>query len=171
MSLPFYMGQVPTADDFNALAVKAELAAPGGAATIGYGSTTVAGALATVTAPPVSSVAGRTGAITLTAADVNGVAQLNGDGAQNFFVANATGSAHAVPLGQADLRYAPFWFWWWWWCIQRRSPIATRLHCVWVPGDYGGGFGGITGHAASQVFPGGPNRSWGYPSLPTNGFG
>jgi hypothetical protein len=42
MSLPFFTGQVPTAADFNALAVKADLAT----------------ALASITAPLVTSVAG-----------------------------------------------------------------------------------------------------------------
>lgn len=108
MTTPFYTGQIPTAADFNALAVKTDLAAPGGAATIGYGSTTVAAALAAVTAPLVTSVAGRVGDVVLTASDVSGVATLNGNASQNFSVATASGPAHAVPLAQADLRYAPF---------------------------------------------------------------
>ena len=107
MSLPFYTGQIPTADDFNALAVKADLAASGGASQIGYGLSTVADALAAVTAPPVISVAGKVGAVTLTHSDVAGVAQLQGDATQNFSVKNATGAQHAVPLAQADSRYAP----------------------------------------------------------------
>ena len=39
MSLPFYTGQIPTADDFNALAVKADLSSSSGASLIGYGAT------------------------------------------------------------------------------------------------------------------------------------
>jgi hypothetical protein len=58
MSLPFFTGQVPTAADFNALAVKADLASAGGAALIGFGGSTVATALASITAPLVTSVAG-----------------------------------------------------------------------------------------------------------------
>ena len=105
--LPFYTGQVPTADDFTALAVKAELASSAGASMIGYGATTVAAILASISAPAVTSVAGKTGAVTLAFGDVSGVAALTGDPLQNFSVKDATGTQHAIPLGQADLRYAP----------------------------------------------------------------
>ena len=97
MSLPFYTGQIPTADDFNALAVKADLSSSSGASLIGYGASTVAAALATVTTPSVTSVAGKVGAVILAAADVVGVAALAGDPAVNFNVKNATGSQHAIP--------------------------------------------------------------------------
>lgn len=107
MTLPFFPGQLPTADDFNALAVKADLASPGGASSIGYGGTTVAAALAAVTAPSVTSVASKTGAVTLYVTDIIGAAKEGGDSLVNFLVKNATGSQHAIPLGQADARYAP----------------------------------------------------------------
>lgn len=106
MTYPFFTGQVPTAADFNQLAVKADLAGSSGASQVGYGATTVAAALAAVAAPTVTSVAGRVGAVTLAVADVAGAAALNGSSAQNFSVATATGPAHAVPLAQADARYA-----------------------------------------------------------------
>jgi hypothetical protein len=35
MSLPFYTGQIPTAADFNALAVKVDLASSSGAPLVG----------------------------------------------------------------------------------------------------------------------------------------
>ncbi len=108
MSLPFVTGQVLTAIDLNALAVSATLQSGSGASLIGYGSTTVKAALDGFTASAVTSVAGRTGAITLSFPDVSGVAALTGDSTQNFNVKNATGSNHAVNLAQADLRYAPF---------------------------------------------------------------
>lgn len=104
---PFYTGQVPTAEDFNQLAVRSELASSGGASMIGYGATTVAHILDSITAPSVTSVAGKTGAVTLSFADVSGVAAVNGDSTQNFNVKDATGSHHAISLGQADARYAP----------------------------------------------------------------
>lgn len=105
--LPFYTGQLPTADDFNALAVKADLADGTGASMIGYGATTVAAILDSITAPTVVSVNSKTGAVVLDASDIAGVAMLNGDAGQNFNVKNATGPQHALPLGQADARYAP----------------------------------------------------------------
>jgi hypothetical protein len=47
------------------------------------------------------------GAITLSVGDIAGAAALNGDATQNFNVKNATGTQHALPLAQADARYAP----------------------------------------------------------------
>ncbi len=108
MALPFVTGQVLTAIDLNSLAVASQLAASGGAALIGYGGSTVKAALDGFVASSVISVAGRTGAVVLSIADVSGAAALNGNAAQNFNVKNATGSNHAVNLAQADARYAPF---------------------------------------------------------------
>jgi hypothetical protein len=107
MSLPFFTGQIPTAADFNALAVKVDLASSSGASLIGYGGSTVAAALAAVTTPLVLSVAGRVGNVTLAVGDVSGAAALAGSSSQTFNVATATGPNHAVSLSQASGLFAP----------------------------------------------------------------
>ena len=88
----------------------------------------------------VLSVAGRTGAVVLSASDISGVALLAGNTAQTFSVAPATGSAMAVPLGQLQTLLGNF----------SKNSIYVDAASVWTSSDSGSVF---SVNAGTQTLP------------------